>query len=317
VTSTSGDCITIRSATNVVVRASEIGPCAGNGITVTGGGSVTIEDNYIHPEHPPAACCDTGDGVFATGTSSLLIAGNVIAYGEANIEVNTSNGVKVVGNFLLNPQNSNGSRGQNFQSWGATQNVDIENNYALSSQSASYRMPERQEDSINFGLTDGITVKNNYVTGGHSGSGCGIIADDAANNAQFVGNVLVDTGQCGIGIADGTTATVQGNRILNRTPVSGAGNTAIYVWKQYSSGCGPVQITGNVAAMVLSPGVFNTYWNGGGCEPVTSSGNTFDQAALAALTPVPPPPLIPPAPVGCVAPSPYSTQTGFPKCAGP
>jgi hypothetical protein len=319
ITSTTGDCVTITNSHDVTLRGNEIGPCAGNAVVVSGGDSITLEDNYIHPEHPPKSCCDTGDGVFAHGTSKLSILGNVIAYGEANIEVNTTSGVSVIGNFLLNPQNG-GSRGQNFQAWGGCSNVDVENNYALSSTDPKYTLPAKQEDSINFGLTNGIVAKNNYVTGGKSPSGCGIIADDQADSVQFTDNVLLNAGQCGIGIANGTNQTVSGNQILDDTPVDGGGNTGLYVWNQYDAACGPVAVTNNVVSAIKPDGTQSSYWYGGGCDPVTSSGNTWDNAAAAKLTPpstkLPPPP-IPPVPVTCVAPSPYANNTSLPSCGAP
>jgi hypothetical protein len=319
ITSTTGDCVTIDSTYGFTLRASEIGPCAGNAVVVTGGGQITIEDSYIHPEHPPTQCCDTGDGIYATGTTSLSILGNVIAYGEANIEVQQTTGVTVTGNFLLNPQNG-GSRGQNFQAWSGCSQVDVEHNYAMSSLDPMYTLPAKQEDSINFGITNGAIAKDNYVTGGLSPSGCGIIADDQADSVQFVGNVLLDTGQCGIAVANGTNQTLSGNMILDRDPVDGGGNTAMYVWNQYSGACGPVSVTNNVVSGIKPDGTPSSFWNGGGCGTVTSTGNTFDQAAAAMLTPPDqkiPPPKIPPLPVACVAPSPYSTQTGFPSCGHP
>ncbi|MGO9836403.1 MAG: right-handed parallel beta-helix repeat-containing protein [Polyangiaceae bacterium] len=319
ITSAAGDCVTIDSTFGFTLRASEIGPCAGNAVVVRGGGEITIEDSYIHPEHPPAQCCDTGDGVFATGTTSLSILGNVIAYGEANIEVQQTTGVTVIGNFLLNPQNG-GSRGQNFQSWSGCSQVDVERNYALSSLDPEYTLPAKQEDSINFGQTNGVIARGNYVTGGLSVSGCGIIADDEADSVQFIDNVLLDTGQCGIGVASGTDQTISGNQILDRDPVDGGGNTALYVWNQYPGVCGPVSIVNNVISGIKPDGTPSSYWNGGGCGTVTLTGNTFDQDAAAMLTPPDqkiPPPKIPPVPVACVAPSPYSTQTGFPSCGQP
>ncbi len=42
-------------------------------------------------------------------------------------------------------------------------------------------MQTYQEDSINFMFGSDLTARKNYVTGGHSPSGCGIIADEAAN----------------------------------------------------------------------------------------------------------------------------------------
>ena len=321
VTSTTGDCVTITGSSHVTVRASEIGPCAGNGIVITGNSTdVTIADSFVHPEHPTTGCCDTGDGVFISGADSVTLQGNVVAWGEANVEANTVTKLTIVGNFFLNPQNS-GSRGQNVQVWGNSSTIDVESNYALSSTDPKWGATENQEDSINFGQSTGIVAKNNYVAGGHSPSGCGIIADEAANSVQFLGNVLVDTGQCGIGISDGTNQLVDSNDVIDSTPVDGGGNTGIYVWKQYAEACGPVTVSNDVSS-ALKPDLVTEsgYWNGGGCEPVTLTNDTWDQAARALLTPAAqklPPPAIPPKPMACVAPAPFVTQTGFPPCASP
>ena len=177
--------------------------------------------------------------------------------------------------------------------------------------------PEVEEDSINFGFGANFVAINNYVTGGHSPSGCGLIADEGANGVLFLGNRLLDTGQCGIGIASATNQFAYHNDILNRTPVNGGGNTALYVWNQYSKACGPVAVTHNIATEMRKDGTQSGFWNGGGCEPVTLTDNTWDEAALKRLTPVITklaPPRIPPEPRNGVAKSPYSTQTGWPGC---
>jgi hypothetical protein len=327
ITNPNGDCVVITSSTNITIRRSEIGPCGGHGVNISGGNTIGIYDSYIHPEKPLATgCCDTHDGVFADGTSNLSIQGNVIAYGESNIEVTNATTVTATGNFLLNPIDSDPSqsadaqsRGQNFQAWGNNSNITVENNYALSSTDTSkYLFAENQEDSINFGLTTGIVVRGNHITGGHSPSGCGLIADERANSAQFLNNTLLDTGQCGIGIASGTNAIVDSNRVLNRTPVPGGGNTAIYVWNQYGSACGPVTISNNIAAEIRSDGTQSGFWNGGGCNKVTLTNNTFDDAAQALLGSVSqtmPPPQIPPKPKDCVVASPFTNNTSLPPCS--
>jgi hypothetical protein len=327
ITNPDGDCVVVTSSTNITIRRSEIGPCGGHGVNISGGNSIGIYDNYIHPEKPLATgCCDTHDGVFADGTSNLSIQGNVIAYGESNVEVNNATTVTVTGNFLLNPIDSDPSqpadgqnRGQNFQAWNNSNNVTVEDNYALSSTDKSkYLFAENQEDSINFGLTSGIVVRGNYVTGGHSPSGCGLIADDRANGAQFLSNTLLDTGQCGIGIGSGTNQIVDSNRVLNRTPVPGGGNTAIYVWNQLASACGPVTVSNNIATEVRSDGTQSGFWNGGGCDPVPLTKNTFDAAAQTLLEPVSqtmPPPQIPPKPKDCVVVSPFTNNTSLPPCS--
>jgi hypothetical protein len=311
ITSTTGDCVTISGSTDVTLKGSEIGPCAGNAIHVTDSTKVSITDDYVHPDDPITDCCDKADGVFVEGaSSSVLIQGNVITYGESNVEIlDGSSGVQVIGNFLLNPLGPY-PRGQQVQAWHVS-DVTVENNYGLSSTSSAYAYPEDQEDAFNFGYTSGtIVASGNYVMGGHSPSGCGLIADEAADGCQFLGNTLVDTGGCGIGVASGTNNVVAGNRVLNTTPVTGAGNTAIYVWSQYADACGPATVTNNVACQLKPDGTQSGYWNGGGCDPVTETGNVWDAAAQAALSPPAqklPPPQVPPMPYACVIASPFTT----------
>ena len=326
ITSTTGDCVQITKSTNITIQNSEIGPCAGNGVNISGSNGVQIYDSYIHPETQSPSCCDNNDGIFShDATQNLTIQGNVIAYGESNIEVQDSSNVTVTGNFLLNPRNdaSNASRGQNFQCWQGSigtgcSKITLQNNYALSSTDTTlYLYPEQQEDSINFGYTTGAVVQNNNVTGGHSVSGCGLIADSTANGMQFLSNLFLNTGQCGIGIADGINQLVDSNKVYNTTPVAGGGNTAIYTWKQYSNPCGPTLVSNNIADEIKPDGSHSGFWDGGGCS-ATLSGNIFNQSADSSLTPISTvfaPPLIPPKPKNCVVMSPYSTQTGSAPCA--
>ena len=334
ISSQTGDCVQLIGSSNITIRNSDIGPCAGNAVNISGGDQISVFDSYIHPETQSPACCDHNNGILAVATSNLVIQGNVIAYGETNIEVRAGNTVMVTGNFLLNPRDEQGGigpRGSNFQCWSQARtgpsctNVTVENNYALSSlDTAQYLYPEATEDSINFGHTEGMIARNNYITGGHSTSGCGLIADLGANDAQFLSNILIDTGQCGIGIADGTNQLVDSNQVINRNPVDGGGNQAIYVWQGYGTDglCGPVTVSNNIAVQIKPGGVVAGFWKGVGCDPLTLTNNIFGQPAYDLLTndsqtPVEqmlPPPLIPPQPKNCVAISPYSTQTAMAAC---
>jgi hypothetical protein len=326
ITNPNGDCVSISNSMNITIRQSEIGPCKGNGIVIVNGSTINVFDNYIHPEGTLAGCCDVTDGIFSKGTQNLTVQGNVVAYGEANIEAQNQTGLKIIGNFLLNPRGRANSRGQNVQVFYGSSNVLVQNNYALASTDITkYGFAEDQEDSFDFGggpsagPTTGIVARYNYITGGHSVSGCGLTADTAANSAQFLNNTLVNTGQCGIGIADGTNQVVDGNKILNATPVNGGGNAALYVWKVHPSDpvCGPVQISNNVASAISSSGSANSFWDGSGCDPVTMTNNTFDAAAQQALSPASqtlPPPPIPPQPANCAIASPFTTSTALPAC---
>jgi hypothetical protein len=329
ITSATGDCVQIINSSNITVQNSEIGPCAGNAVKISGGNGIRIFDSYIHPETLSPKCCDHNDGIIAMGPSNLLIQGNVIAYGESNIEVQGANIVTIVGNLLLNPRDElggTGPRGANFQCWSQTPtspgctNVTVENNYALSSlDTISYLYPEATEDSISFGHTDGIVVQSNFITGGHSRFGCGLNADKGANSARFLNNRLLDTGQCGIAVNDGTNQLVDYNKILNRTPVAGSGNSAISVWNFYSTNgnCGPVTVSNNIAIAFKPDGRQSGFWKGLGCDPLTLTNNVLGQSSVNLLTPVDQvflPPLIPPQPKNCVVTSPYSTQIGWPPC---
>jgi hypothetical protein len=239
-----------------------------------------------------------------------------VAFNESNIELQRAADVRVIGNYLLNPLGPF-PRGQQVQSWNS-RNITVEDNYTLATTDTSkYPFPAGQEDAINFGFTDGITARNNYVIGGDSTVGCGLIADQAANNAKFENNILIRTGQCGIGIASGANLTVDANKIFNDTAISGGGNTALYVWSQYPQACGPVQVTNNIAYGVKLDGSLSSYWNGGGCGNVTYTGNIVGQEAINLLTPeaqkLPPPP-IPPKPYSCLAPAPFINQTSGTPC---
>jgi len=327
ITSTSGDCVRIVNSKNITIQNSEIGPCGGDGVFISGGNGINIFDSYIHPETQSPGCCDHNDGVFALEPANLVIQGNVIAYGEANIVVHGGETVSVIGNFLLNPRGPY-PRGQNFQCWthagkgaGAhCKNVTVSNNYALSSTDTSkYLYPEDTQDSINFGFTEGALAQNNFIVGGHSKSGCALIADRGGNNVQFLNNRILDSGQCGIGISDGMNQVVDNNKVLIRNPVPGGGNQGIYVWQSYKEKgeCGTVKVTNNVTLALKPDGTKSGFWKGRGCDPMTFENNLSGPAAAKLLNSVDQifaPPLVPPQPKSCVVASPYSTQTSVPAC---
>ena len=192
--STTGGCVLIQGSRNVTIRNSEIGPCAGNAVEVKESSNVRIVDSYIHPEFPVHGCCDKGNAVFVHRSSNILIQGNVIAYGESNVELLGVQQAQVVGNFLLNPLGPF-PRGQQVQVWGLgdvrSSDILIEDNYTLASKDPSHKFPDGQLDAINLGLTDRAIVKDNHIVGGTSDSGCGLIADSSANDMQFLNNHVI------------------------------------------------------------------------------------------------------------------------------
>lgn len=358
ISTTSGDCVDMDGATGITFENSNIGPCAGRGVYINGGSDNNVYDSYIHVEGASTGCCDTRDGIFNNLSNGTTIQGNVIAYSESNIESLSSNNVVIDGNFLLNPQGLF-PRGEQIQTEG--DNITIENNLTVSTPDATLgpaigthspaailmsqdNTSNRPSDNISFYEVQTGVALGNYITGGldattpNSGgaqdpSGCGLIADGsdslASNNVTFENNSLVNTGQCGIGIGTGTNQAVTGNKTINLNSNTG-GNTADYIWNQYTPACGPVLLDDNIATEIQSSGYASGYWDGGGCAPVTCDGtntavwgcNNFDggssRTAYDALTPIQtklPPPLIPPQPKNCVVNSPYSTQTSLPPCS--
>lgn len=323
ISSTTGDCISIRDSVNVLIINSEIGPCNGHGIRITRSNGVSVYDNYIHPEAPPSPCCDRANGVWVDRSGMVKIQGNVIAFGQSNVQIHAGSDIWVYGNYSFNPRNtSNGSRGHHVQAWGDSQRVTVSDNFLRSSYDpAVHPLTAQQEDAINFGQTDGAVAMRNYITGGRSPSGCGIIVDWGTQRAQILDNTLLHTGQCGIGVSSGQGHDVSRNRVYNMQPVPGGGNTAIYVWKvsPESPACGNVRITGNIATQVKADGYESAFWSGGGCEPLTVADNIFDVPARARLEPIAetmPTPAIPPRPFRCAAISPFSTRTGCGKAPG-
>jgi nitrous oxidase accessory protein NosD len=289
VSSEDGDCITIRDSSNITVRNSVIGPCAGRGIWVDGGSEISIIGNQIQTQYKPAECCDTGNGVYARLTSAITIDSNDIAYSESNVQLNGVTNAVVSNNTLANPLGPF-PRGQQIQIAGSfgvpdSQDVLIEGNRLIASQGLEYNFKENQEDAINVYHAHNVTVRENDVQGGRSPSGCGILVDDSSNEAKILNNRVYNTAQCGIGIANGLNHVVDGNRVLLTEEVPEAGNTAIYTWSQYPAPCGGVAVTNNVATFLRADGVHSGFYDGGGCEPVTLNNNTFDEAAYAILVP--------------------------------
>ena len=121
-----------------------------------------------------------------------------------------------------------------------------------------------------------IRIMDNHLrSGGPSDSGSGIMLGDGGGaNVIVQGNVLVNPGQVGIGVASGQHITVRNNIIYSESlPWS---NTGLYVWNQYDSSCNDITVSGNQVNWTAAGGYQNAWWSGGGCSNVTVSGNNWD-----------------------------------------
>jgi DNA-binding winged helix-turn-helix (wHTH) protein len=353
ISTTSGNCVVIDGASNVTFQGSDIGPCGtsnttspSNGIYVIGGTENKIYDNYVHVETLASGCCDSHIGILIERSSYGVIEGNIVAYGEGNIQLQNSDHITVSGNFMLNPRGPF-PRGTQFQAANST-NTTVSNNFALSTNastlgqalgtgnSAPILYDSRAiSDSINFWRSSNNSARGNYVSGGVDGSGCTsdsgccLIADSGANSSTFVENTCFNTGQCGVAVASGTDQVVKNNKILNLNPTPKGGNTALPIFDDGTyAACGPVQVRGNISTEIRADGYASGYWSdakcGVSCDGANAnvdSCNTFDYGSnraaynlLRSDLSVTRPPAIPPGPKNCVAKSPYSTQTSLPGC---
>jgi hypothetical protein len=339
ISTTRGDCIDIVNSTNVTIEASQIGPCGTNnttnnsrGIYISGNsGGINIYDSYVHVESLASVCGDSHDGIYIDGTTGpVSLQGNVIAYNENNVRIWDASNVTATGNFLLNTRGAatcsgtDNLKGHSFQAWAdagrPNSNITFSNNYVLASSAAQFLFPPAASDYVNFGFSNGIVAQNNWIGGdpAHTDqNACGIIADEAANSAKFINNVVSNTFNGGICIASGTDQIVSGNKVLLGSPTSGAAS-GIAVANYYSVPCGPVSISNNIAYAIQPSGWLQSFYNHN-CGPVAQTNNAWDQAAYDILYPIGatnPPPLVPPQPFSCVVTSPYSTQTSAPPCSG-
>lgn len=328
ISTTTGDCIDVINSSHITIQNSQIGPCGtenstsnSRGIYISGSSGISVYDNYIHVENLASGCCDTHDNILVAASNYITVEGNVIAYGETNVEVTSaapSSNISIVGNFLLNPRGPY-PRGQNIQVYGADpshlhNNLIVQHNFTLSTASTTYLYPANQEDSLSFGYSGpSITVSGNYLLGGTSNSGCGVTFDYGVAGGSITNNKAAQY-NCGVQVTAGTGVLIDSNKVF--VARSGPHGAAIITatFNLNTGGCSKVTLTNNVAYSVSN----GSWYNDRGCGTVSNSGNTLGTAAYNALYPFAttnPPPLIPPQPHACVAMSPYSTQTSYPACA--
>ena len=93
-----GPCITIlNGAKNIQIINSEIGPCAGAGITIVGSAKITVSNSNIH---------DTAGNAIQIATSAgVTIQQNRVSGGMSSVYAYASTGVQINKNSFFYPQN--------------------------------------------------------------------------------------------------------------------------------------------------------------------------------------------------------------------
>ena len=235
-----GTCVNISNSSNVTIRNSTIGPCGDEAVYFTDVDTVLVSGNYI---------TDTNNGVLVHRSESVAVDGNAFVNAGRNfVQFDKVNGA---GSSI------SGNRGQN--ELGGSNAEDMLNLYQSNGTASSP-----------------IRIVGNYLRdGGPSGFGSGIMLGDSGGSHQYVeGNVMVNPGQVGIGVASGQNITVLNNLIYSSSqPWS---NVGLYVWNQYSDACSDIEVAGNQVNWTAAGGYANAYWGGGGCSNLSVYDNDWD-----------------------------------------
>jgi hypothetical protein len=273
ITNPNGPCIVVNNAVNVVIEQSEIGPCAGAGISLYKVHNAKVRQNFIGDAHA---------GVLA----------GVVALESTRVDVNHNQFLNMNGPIprgqavLFDKVKGGGNR--------------IRYNHAQTFDSPHVtRLPE---DTINVYESEGldqdpILVTHNYIragVGAASESGCGInLGDSGGRNARALHNVLVNPGQVGICIPAGQYNKVADNKIYaSAQPFT---NVGIYVQNRYAKPptpelCSDHTVARNHVWWQRRDGMLNSHFFATGdtaCPNLKVIDNTWD-SLLVSETMAPP-----------------------------
>jgi hypothetical protein len=296
-----GPCVTIRRSSNVLIDGLDIGPCGGSGIAVTDSQDVTIAASRISTERSGRAGRDSGIGIHILASSNVVVRGSHLVANESGVFAIRSRGIRVLGSYFASPLGPF-PRGQHVQ-LGYVNGGEVAGNYGVeAAHDVPAGMAADQEDAINIYRSSAITVARNYLVGGSSPSGCGIIVEgrESADNVVEE-NILIRTGNCGIGVGNGVRNTIRANKILDTNIPKGSGNVGIYVANMRSRAqrqaralgegvgqavtCFDNVVVGNVVSNRLPGGHYNDIYTPDSCARTVRESNLTGRAARASLLP--------------------------------
>jgi hypothetical protein len=272
VSTTDGPCIVVEDVGDVTIRDAEIGPCGSDGDPDTSGieirfsGNVRIHRNVIH---------DVSTGVYVMGSTHPIVMDRNYVY---NVRGPLPRGQMIQMNGV-----SGGSSGSRITCNVSDAKPGVRHGVMHGDTAAGI------EDHINFfgspGLVDDRTeVAYNRLRGGSrvSRNGSGIMmGEGGGGHLRVHHNTIVDVVNAGAGIAGGGDIHFDSNRIYLHRDAGIYVNVGLYVWGQDGASCdGGHTLTNNRIWTAASSGAMNPFWNDGNCEPVSLSGNVFDDATL-------------------------------------
>lgn len=175
---------------------------------------------------------------------------------------------------ITGPHTRDGSHRGNFTQWENSTGGTIANNEGVGGDTEDIISIYR---SGGASAADPLVIENNRFQGTDwtSASGSGILVGDGGGSHIVVrGNVLVNPGQVGIGVAGGTDIHVTGNTVYGaRRPYS---NVGIYAWGQ-DAPCSDIEVAHNTIDFSKADGTPSAYWDGSTCGAIAGwSTNTWN-----------------------------------------
>ena len=264
---------------------------------------ITIQNCWIHDS--------THNGVDAYGCKNISVQGCRIESVSSGLNALESSGVQFVGNYVKNVLGPM-PLGQMVQFDKVTGSGNlVKNNYCV-----NYQGKSQPEDCIAMFQSRGdpdspILIEENYLLGdpvqgstGKSKTGSGIMLGDndtkggGGGGYQICrGNIVINAGAVGIGIAGGDAIQVEKNTVIGTQ--SDVSNNGMFAWNQSNAPGGTVSFSDNHVYWIDKDGKPASWWQGSGFKEVKLQDNQFDDPSLVDRAP-PPPPTKAPMPPGPV-----------------
>ncbi len=268
-----GSCLTFHELEDAIIEDIEVGPCGEHGISLVDSRRVIVRNVRVRDTADSAIHILNSESIRVTDSKVRNALTGVFAQGSRRIQVDCNriddvrgpvpSGQFVQFNTVHGPDNRISCNiGRNRPGRG------------------------RPEDAISLYKSTGVdgapilVDRNVIVGGGPSLSGGGIMLGDAGGAYQAaIGNILVDPGQYGIGVASGNDMLIRDNLVFGRMqPFT---NVGIYVWNQYPHRCERIVVAGNRVRWQSKSGQPNPFWDGRNCGVVQQLDSNNFTAALS------------------------------------
>jgi len=312
-----GPCILVKgNSSNITIKDSELGPCktdtqnrrpdlthVGAGVFVTGSEGVTVNNVSIHDTEDAGITIfygsrymvtnnlitkTAGSAIKAQGISNIIIKNNKINTVGTGIYVASSSNAQVLNNNLAHIQ---GTPRANFVQFNKVTGAGnrIMCNSGIQDAYGTVGSLDSIEDNISLYASSGtssdpiLVVGNKVKHGGPSKTGSGImLGDNGGSNIIARDNVVVNSGNVGIGVSGGTNIQVINNKLFSvALPIT---NNAIPVWN-YNMGavlCDHIMVTGNQVHWMTPYGPERKVWSNSTCTNTEFNSNVFMDTNITA-----------------------------------